>query len=446
MKQTFRWIFSLATLVLLAIGALFVWGSSANLGAMATGEAHAAIQTLGQLAQSATVTGTPVSAVGTIELISKRQVVLEASGMVDQVDVVVGDTVKTGDLLIALDTRQLEWAVTQAEISLENARIGLETASEAIEQSDIDQAEATLLLAEENLAVVEAGPTAEELAAAKASVAAAWASYNELKAGPRPSQLTQAKANLKQAEIALQQAQRAYDKIAWQPEAGASGEGAALQNASIAYEAAKASYDEAVRGPTQADLQGALAGAQQAQDSLNKLEKKPTPAELAAAKAAVVTAEGALAKLKKGTDAGEVKAAELGVQSAQINLEQAKLNLSNARVLAPIDGVVLEVNVELGQQGGPGAVVAAIADVSKIKLVVNVEQKDISQVKLNQPVEVTVYGLAGKVYKGVVDKIAPQGESTTGSITFPVTIRFTDAALAELKPGMNGTATFGSSK
>lgn len=443
MKQTFRWILSLGTLALVATGALLLWFNSTHLGAMATAPAHT-IQTLGQVAQSTTVTGTPVSAVGTIELISKRQVVLESSGMVDQVAVVVGDVVKAGDLLIALDTRQLEWAVTQADIGLENARINLETANEAIEPSDIAQAEANLLAAKENLALVEAGPTEEELAAAKASVAAAWASYNELKAGPRATQITQAKAGLKQAEIALQQAQRAYDKIAWQPDAGASGEGAALQNASIAYESAKASYDETVRGPTQAELQGALAGAQQAQDSLNKLEKKPTPSELATAKANLAAAEGALAKLEKGKDAGDVKAAELGVQSAQIGLEQAKLNLSNARVLAPIDGVVLEVNVELGQQGSPGSVIAAVADVSKIKLVVNVEQKDISQVKVGQAAEVSVYGLTGKVYKGVVDKIAPQGESTTGSITFPVTILFSDTALADLKPGMNATATFGS--
>lgn len=443
MKQALRWIFSLFTLAFLATGAFFVWHASTNLAALATNPADYPIQTLRPRAQTTTtVSGPPVSAVGTVELISQRQVVLEANGMVDEVAVVVGDAVKTGDLLVALNTQQLEWAVTQADIGLENARINLETANEAIEPSDIAQAEANLLSAKENLALVEAGPTEEELAAATSSAAAAWASYNELKAGPRPTQLTQARANLKQAEIALQQAQRAYDRIAWQPDAGASGEGANLQNASIAYESAKAAYDEAVRGPTQAELQGALANAQQAQDALNKLEMKPTPAELAAAKANLAAAEGALAKLEKGTDAGAVRAAELNVQSAQIGLEQAKLSLSNARVLAPIDGVVLEVNVELGQQGGAGTVVAVVADVSQLKLVVNVEQKDISQVKVGQKAEVTIYGLTGKVYPGVVDKIAPRGESTTGSITFPVAIRFDDAALADLKPGMNATATF----
>jgi hypothetical protein len=38
--------------------------------------------------------------------------------------------------------------------------------------------------------------------------------------------------------------------------------------------------------------------------------------------------------------------------------------------------------------------------------------------------------------------VAPMGESTTGSITFPVIIRLTDESLAGLLPGMNATATF----
>lgn len=444
MSRLLRKSLSLVALALVAGGAFLFWQISTNVNRLGAAGALAdnQVQTLSQLSQTIPISATPVSAVGAIELITKRQVVLETSGMVEQVAVVVGDQVKQGDLLIALNTKQLEWAVTQAEIGLEKARVDLEKANEAIEQSDFDQAEANLLSAKENLALVQAGPTKEELEAAKSSLAAAWASYNDLKAGPKPSQLTQAKASLKQAEIAMQQAQRAYDKIAWQPDAGASGEGAALQNASIAYESAKASYDELVAGATQADLQSALAGAQSAQDALNKLQKKPTPADVASAKASVASAQGALDKLKKGKDAGDVKAAELAVQSAEIGLEQAKLDLSNARVLAPMNGIVLEVNVEPGQQGSSGTVVTTVADTSKLKLVVNVEQKDISQVKIGQKAEITIYGLNGQVYHGVVDKIAPQGESSTGTITFPVTIRLTDDSLANLKPGMNATATF----
>jgi multidrug efflux pump subunit AcrA (membrane-fusion protein) len=458
MKRALRWSLSALTLALLGAVAFLIWHVNPQLNALAASSTQtlsnvtqavsvtatpvSAVGTISDVTQAVSVTATPVSAVGTIELISKRQVVLQTDGSIAQVAVEEGDTVKKGDLMVALDTQQLDWAVTGATLALEEARIALEKASEAIEDSDIAVAQATLLSANEQLALVKAGPTKEQLEGAKAAAAAAWAAYNELKAGPSPEELTQSSAALKQAEIDLQQAQRAYDKIAWQPDAGASSEGAALQRATIAYESAKAGYDELVKPPKASELQGAVATAQEAQDALNELQKKPTPAELASAQADVASADAALAKLKKGKDSGDIRAAELGVQSAQIALEQAKLNQSNARVLAPADGVVLDVTAEEGAQGSAGTVVATVADVSKLRLVADVEQKDIHQIQVGQPVEVTVYGIPNKTYKGVVDKIAPQGSTDTGSITFPVMIRFTDESVAELRPGMSATATF----
>lgn len=438
MNRAFRWSMSAIMVALIATGALFFWRAQTQLN----GLTDASVRTLSPVTQAVTVTAAPVSGVGAIELISQRQVVLMTSGTVAELGVEVGDTVKRGDMLIALDTKQLEWALQQADIGLENARINLEKASEAIDPSDVALAEANLLSAQEQLALVEAGPTKELLDAAKSSNAAAWATYNELRAGPSPEALTQARAALRQAEIDLQQAQRAYDRIAWQPDAGASSEGAALQRASITHEAAKARFDELTKPALTSALQGALAAAQRAQDALNELEKKPTPAELADAKARVAGAEATLAKLNKGTDAADVRAAELGVQSAQIALEQAKLNLANARLLAPVDGVVLDVAVELGEQVNAGSVVALVANVSQLRAMVNVEQKDIRNVKLGQGAAVTVYGLTDTVYNGVVDKIAPMGDISSGSIVFPVTIRFTDDSVVDLKPGMSATATF----
>jgi HlyD family secretion protein len=440
MKRSMSRSLSALALILIGAGILFLGQLHGQLDAIVAAEST--VQTAGSLAQTIPVSATPVSAVGTIELISKRQVVLLTGGTIDEVAVEVGDTVKTGDLLIALQTQQLEWAVDQANIELENARLTLQQASEAVDESDINLAEATLLSAQENLALVEAGPTKEQLDAAKSGAAGAWAAYEELKAGPTQPQLTQLSAALKQAEITLQQAQREYDRIAWQPDAGSSSEGAALQSATIAYEAAKAEYDELVAPPTVSELQSALATAQTAQDELNQLQKKPTPAELASARAEVATADAALAELNKGQDTEDIRMAELGVQSAQIALEQAKLDVSNARVLSPINGVVLAVNVEVGAQGTAGDVIAEIADVGKLRLVVNVEQKDIAQVQVGQAAEISVYGLSGQVYHGIVDKIAPRGESGTGSITFPVTLRLTDETLTNLKPGMNATAVF----
>jgi multidrug efflux pump subunit AcrA (membrane-fusion protein) len=394
------------------------------------------------LAQTAPADNQQTSGVGRIDLQKKHQVVILVGGIVEEVAVEVGDVVKKGQPLVTLNTQELEWAVQQAEMNLENARLSLAKLNETVEATDVAQAEANVLSAKENLAVVQGGPTKEQLSAAENSAAAAWAAYEELQAGPTEAQLTQANASLRRAEIELQEAQRAYDKIAWMPEAGTMPESAALQNATLSYESAKAGYDETVRPAKKSSLQSSLAGAQSAQDGLNELKKKPTPAELAGAKAALASAEATLAKMKKGPNANDLRQAEIGVEQALIGLEQARLNLENAEVVAPIDGTVLAVTVETGLSVGGGTVVVTLADVSKLKLTVNVEQKDIGQIQVGQEATVSVYGITDRAFAGKVDLIVPVSDTSTGLVTFPVTLSLTDESLAGLLPGMTATAIF----
>ncbi len=384
----------------------------------------------------------PPSGVGHIELEEKQQVVLMVGGIVDQVSVEVGDQVKVGAVLVQLDTQKLEWAVQDAEMNLESSRIGLAKLKEDVDDIDVALADAQYLLAKENLAVVEAGPTEEQLNATENSAAAALAAYNELKAGPTAAQITQSQASLRSAEISLQEAQRAYDKIAWMPEAGTMPQSAALQEATISYEAAKASFDEASEPAKPSSLQSALASAQRAQDDLNELKKKPTSAELAAARANLAEAEANLAKLKKGPNENDLRLAEINIEQSLTALEQARLDLANAKVVAPIAGTVLAVNVEPGEQASAGSVVVTIADMSKLKLVLDVEQRDIPHIKEGQEAAISVYALSGQEYTGVVDLIVPVSAEGSGLVTYPVTLHFTSESLENLIPGMTATATF----
>ncbi|MFN8493486.1 MAG: efflux RND transporter periplasmic adaptor subunit [Caldilineaceae bacterium] len=384
----------------------------------------------------------PVGAVGVVDLITKHQVVMDASGKVSEVKVEVGDKVAAGDLLVALDTTDLQAAVKKAEMNLETARLKFEDLSKGPEASDIALAEAKLGQAQQALTKTMEGPTTDEIKAAESNSTAAWAAYNDLKNGPTASKKIQAQASLKAAELTLQQAQRAYDKISWQPDAGTSAEGAALQKATIDYESAKAAYDDLIKPPTTADLQSALSTAYKAQDDLAQLKEKPTAADVNEAKANVAVAQATLDKTKEGPTKVELRTAEIAVESALIDLDQARKDLNNAQLKAPIAGTVLAVNLEPGQVAKGGDVAVVMADTNKIKLVVNVEQKDISRVKVGQSAEISVYALPGKTYKGVVEKIAPVSSDDKSFVGFPVTLRFTDSDLSAIIPGMTASATF----
>lgn len=384
-----------------------------------------------------------LTAVGTVELSRPRQVVLEAGGQVDTIFIEEGDAVAAGDVLITLDTTFLDWDVEQAEIAFETARINFEELGELVKESDIAVAEANLLLAQENLAEVQQGPTAEGLAAAESNVAAAWARHAELLEEPTPAQINQALANLKKAEIAVQAAQREYDKIAWLPEAAATSAADTLQQATIDLEATRAAFDEANRPATESEIQSAVAAAQSAQATLNELRKQPTPAALADAQARVAAAEAALEEAQQGAKQSELRKGELAVRQAMIALEQARLAQQNAQVLAPIDGTILTLDVELGEGVSAGSVVATMADTRDIKLVVNVEQKDISRAQVDQPVVISIYALPSDTFFGVVERIAPIADAGTGFVTFPVIIRLTEGPLEQILPGMTASAAFG---
>jgi HlyD family secretion protein len=383
---------------------------------------------------------TGVSAAGNIQLSSQRPVVLEVGGIVTQVAVEVGDEVAVGDLLLALDTTDLERVVAQAELSLAEAQAQLDDLLEAADATEIASAEARLASAQQNLAEVQAGPSQAELAAAEANLAAAQAAYQELLDGPSEAELVQLSADLEKTLIDLQQAQGDYDKVAYQGDVAASSQAAALQQATIDYDAAKAAYEIAVEPASQAELQEAVADIQSAQEELDDLHAQPTEADLAEAQAEVAEAQAELDDVLNGSSDAERRSAEINVEQAQLNLEEAQTQLAQAQLYAPVAGTVLSVDVEVGAQAEAGTSAVTLADLTALELTVNVAEVDIGDIYLDQQVEITVDALPDQVLNGVVARIAPSSESESGVVNYPVTIQLTDTDLAGVRPGMTAVA------
>jgi HlyD family secretion protein len=384
--------------------------------------------------------GAGVSAAGNIELSSQRPVVSQVGGIVTQVEVEVGDLVAAGDLLVALDTSDLQRAVTQSELSLASTQTQLDSLLEPADQAEIASARASLAAAQQNLAEVSAGPSQAELAAAEASLAAAQARYQELLDGPSEAELTQLSADMEKTMIDLQQAQWDYDQVSYKGDVGASSQAAALQQATIDYEAAKAAYDIAVEPASQADLQDALSDIQNAQEQLDTLRDQPTEADLAEAEAQAASAQASLDELLNGASDAELRTAQISVEQAQLDLEEAQAQLAEAQLYAPIDGTVLSVDVEVGEQVSAGLSAVTLADLSALELTVNVAEVDVGKIYLDQRAEITVDALPDQVFSGVVTRIAPSSDSESGVVNYPVTIQLTDTDLTGVRPGMTAVA------
>lgn len=394
--------------------------------------------------QPADLAQTAVSAAGNLTLVSERSVALAVDGVVDEINVAVGDSVKAGDLLLKLDTTALERAVTQAQLTVETAKLALADLQTPTTASDLAVAEANLTEAKENLADVQAGPSAAEIAAAQSSLAAAQASYSELQAGPSVDELTQLSASLKKAEITLAEAQRSYDQIAWRNDVGMTSQAADLQSATIDYESAKAAYAESTASASTSELQSAISSVQNAQATLSDLQSSPSAADIASAEAQVTEAEATLTELQTGATANELRNAQITLQQALIELETAYRDLESATVVAPIDGVVLSLNAEIGVRSSSGSIVATLADPSQLDLEISVAEADIANVEVGQTAEIEIDALPGQSFSGVVQRITPATDSDSSAVSYPVTIRLSDANLADVLPGMNAVATLAS--
>lgn len=408
--------------------------------AAADGAAAATEQTLVTI-QPATALLGEVSASGHIALIDEQVVVPAVGGTVLGINVNVGDQVAAGDLLLSIDTTELERAVKRAELSVEAQRNALDQLKEPATAAEIAVAEANLSEAKQNLADVLAGPSDAEIAAARSSLASTWSKYNELQAGPSQAELTQLSADLKKSEVALAEAQRSYNKVAWRNDIGMTSEAAALQDATIDHEKAQAAYDVSIAAADNSEVQSAISSAQNAQVQLDELLNSPTDAEVASAQAQVADAEAALAELQEGPSASDLRSTEISLEQALVDLEEAHANLAAAKLYAPSDGTILTIDAAVGERVSDGSVVMTLADTRQLELTIDVAELDVPQIDIGQPAAIEIDAASGQTFRGEITDIAPSSDSTSGVVYYPVTIRLTDSDLAKIRPGMTAVAT-----
>ena len=150
------------------------------------------------------------------------------------------------------------------------------------------------------------------------------------------------------------------------------------------------------------------------------------------------------------TDTNAVSAAQRSLASAQTNLDQANAKAGSRTVTAPSSGSIVELNAKVGATVTGGMIMGEsdtsggkqcmqIADLSKMKVTVQVGEKDIAKIAVGQSANVTYPAFPDIVSQGTVTAIASVANSDAanggGSVTFNVDILI-EAPDARLKPGM----------
>lgn len=128
----------------------------------------------------------------------------------------------------------------------------------------------------------------------------------------------------------------------------------------------------------------------------------------------------------------------LSVKNAQAMVDQASIRTDDANVRASIGGIINQKYVETGAYVNPGTPLFEIVDISRLKLIVNVNEYQVIQLKVGDEVRVTASVYPDREFKGRITFIGHKADS---ALNFPVEIEVRNPN-NELKAGMYGTAYF----
>jgi RND family efflux transporter MFP subunit len=134
--------------------------------------------------------------------------------------------------------------------------------------------------------------------------------------------------------------------------------------------------------------------------------------------------------------------AKLNLEIAELSLESAELNLEKAEIVAPFDGVVVDITITEGQEISTAALATpaiSLAGTSEIEMRGFIDELDISMVELNQEVNILLDALPDEEVNGRVAFISPIGTTLIGVVSYGTIITL-ESPVAGLRDSMSATA------
>lgn len=282
------------------------------------------------------------------------------SGHVIKLDVQDNQYVSAGTVLVEIDPADYQLAYEKAKADYADARAAALAAGVNVPITSVSTSS-------------QVSATEADVNSARAGIEVALHQYQAAKA-----QLQQAEANDVKAQndlgrykqlIAKQEiSEQQYDQAV-----------AAAQASAAGVEAARATVDAAQQQVTQA--QGKLV---QAQSNWANARTAPRQMQVTRARAASAVAE---------------------VQRMKANLDQAQLNLQYTKVVAPVNGIVSDRTVEVGQNVAPGQELMKLINLEDIWIVANFKETQLRDMRPGQHVTIDV-DANGRKYSGKIDSIA----------------------------------------
>jgi membrane fusion protein (multidrug efflux system) len=302
-------------------------------------------------------------------------VAAKASGHVVALKVKDNQFVKAGTVVVQIDPRDYEVALERAKADLAAAQALAEAAETQVPMTS------TTTSSQLNLAGAGVEQAESVKAAALKEVETARARLESVQARVRETQANYTKVvqDLERMKLLI-----AKDEISKQQYDAAV---AAVDATRAARDSAQAGVEEATRAIEAGQARVAQTEARIKEARANLQATQTAPQQMAISRS---NAQTALARVKQ----------------AQAVLAQAQLNLEYTNVKAPIDGIVSQRKVELGQYVQVGQLLLALVPLHDVWVTANYKENQLKNIRPGQKATITVDAYGGRKYEGHIDSIA----------------------------------------
>lgn len=131
--------------------------------------------------------------------------------------------------------------------------------------------------------------------------------------------------------------------------------------------------------------------------------------------------EGAMSNAEyDNTYASVLERAQSAVNLAQANLEKAQIAYDDSTIVAPMDGTITEVNVEVGELVSPQIKTLTIVNLNEIKVNILVNEKKINSLKVGESFSVAFTAIPDQIFSGKITDISEARDSA--SKAYPVRV------------------------
>jgi HlyD family secretion protein len=137
--------------------------------------------------------------------------------------------------------------------------------------------------------------------------------------------------------------------------------------------------------------------------------------------------------------------ARANVKSAEVTLERARQNLEYTSIYAPIDGIVVERNVNVGQTVAASLNTPQLFlianDLARMQILASVDESDIGMIREKQPVRFSVQAYPDDSFTGTVQQVRLQSTTQENVVNYTVVVEVLNPD-GRLLPGMTATVEF----